>query len=197
MNDSSQFRDLFRQEKRQELLRPESCKVYSSIRGTHKLDQGDHIVVFTGDIFHHGIYLGDFLVAHLVSDSTPAIQKCSLEEFIAMGCGGLHICIMSHNNLPDEIRKAIVQLSLLCLKNPAYHKFNEYNAIDNNCEHFVTFIITGGNIRHSFQVSTIGQLIMKDLKESKGQFTLAYTAIAIITARGSSTQSSNGGCDIM
>ena len=50
---------------------------------------------------------------------------------------------MSHNNLPDEIRNAIVQLSLLCLKNPAYHKFNEYNAIDNNCEHFVTIIITG------------------------------------------------------
>lgn len=38
---------------------------------------------------------------------------------------------------------------------------------------------------------------MKELKESKGQFTLAHTAIAIITARGSSTQSSNGGCDIM
>jgi hypothetical protein len=186
MNESSQLKDLFRKEKRQELLRPNSCKVYSSIRGTQDLKQGDHIAVFTGNVFHHGIYLGGYSVAHLVSDSTPAIQKCSLEVFIAMGCDKIHICLMSYDNLPDKIRDAITQLSLFCLKNPTYHKFMEYNAIDNNCEHFVTFIITGGNTRHSFQVSTIGKLVDAQLKESKNQFNLAHT-----------TQSSNGGCDIM
>ena len=92
-----------------------------------------------------------------------------------------HIGIVDHG-LSAELLIEAVNLVYLCLQSPKFFRFAEYDYLSNNCEHFVCFIVTGGNVRESFQSQTLGRLLIEDLNESKGQFTIAYAALVIHTS---------------
>ena len=102
---------------------------------------GDHLVVSRLGYTHHGLYVGDGSVIHysgLASGfSSGAIESIDLESF----ADGGEVSVR-HYTRRKYSRQASVERALSRLGEDAY------NVLLNNCEHFVTWCITG---QHSSQ----------------------------------------------
>lgn len=105
---------LFHKKFREELLCPSNVTFYAPIDAGRILQKGDHIVVFTGDVYHHGIYIGDGYVVHVVSElcsfvifdsrvktsNSSALQKTTISEFVG---NRNHVGIIYHSYMKEEI----------------------------------------------------------------------------------------------
>ena len=90
---------LLNREFREALLRPSDVTFYAPLDAVFLLRKGDHIVVFTGDAYHHGIYLGNNDVAHVVSNATPALQPTTLAGFVL---NRDHVGIVHHHFVRED-----------------------------------------------------------------------------------------------
>jgi hypothetical protein len=110
------------------------------------LERGDHIRVFRAWFWHHGLFLGGDEVIHVASDQrrhkqTAKVRRSTLAEF-ADG-GSIEKVAYGKRLPPDES----VARAEACLGGSGYH------LTANNCEHFVTWCVTGE--RSSTQVEDV------------------------------------------
>ena len=133
------------------------------------LRPGDHIYVYNSWLgySHHGIYIGRNRVIHFSgpprggkSKSTAMVRECSLDEFlngnqlrlVAYGVSYaarlLKISGTCHQTECHSAEKAIETAEDHAM-HP--HKWNDYDLIQNNCEHFAFFCKTG--IKRSAQIA--------------------------------------------
>src|SRR5262245_4782399 len=98
---------------------------------------GDHIRVWRGPYWHHGVDLGDGTVVHydgygdLASKLTAEVRRSSIQDFAA----GTGVEIVQHTNRLTPI--VTVNLALSRVGERRYH------LVTNNCEHFAEWCLTG------------------------------------------------------
>jgi len=106
---------------------------------------GDHLDVYRGLYWHHGIYVGDNMVIHF--DGEPGgnigdarIKKATLDEFAKGGTPKVY----AHKNPRYSNEETVAR---------AHMRLGEdgYSLIKNNCEHFVYWCRTG--LHRSLQVN--------------------------------------------
>ncbi len=120
----------------------------------YKFELGDHVSVFytpTRELpfwfWHHGIFTGyENGVAYFINLSRNGIMKNTIEDF---GGGNEKWRIIEHDYKTFS-REDVVKRAVFMLEN-ASQKDRTYNIVNNNCEHFVNFIIEGK--KHSEQVT--------------------------------------------
>lgn len=110
---------------------------------------GDHIRVWRGGYYHHGIYCGDGSVIHyargLSQKENPAVKQDLLEKF-AFG-GEIEVESSSGSLASDEIiERAKSRMGE-----------SQYNLVFNNCEHFANWCRTGNH--KSEQVESIFYMV--------------------------------------
>jgi hypothetical protein len=185
MEQQADLKDLFRRQQRQSLLRPKNCNVFKNVLDwKDALKLGDHIVVYTEQVYHHGIFIGENRVIHVI-DETPAINECSLNKFIDMGgyrdtLYGIVNHVIHEGTSEDAFHDATINHAKFCLEHLAATKFRKYDVISNNCECFVWYIITGGAVEgYSEQSKIVSMLILDELKKSKrdGKITVAHALV--------------------
>ena len=102
------------------------------------MKKGDHLVVSRLGYTHHGLYVGDGSVIHysgLASDlSSGVVEQIDLESF----ANGSEVGVRHYKRRTYSRQKSVDR---------AYSRLGEddYNVILNNCEHFVTWCITGSH----------------------------------------------------
>ena len=191
MSKLFEFNRIFNREFREDLLRPSNVVFYSAIEAGFELQKGDHIVVFTGDVYHHGIYLGGTAVAHMVSTTTPALQETTTAKFVG---NQDHIGIIRHHFMREEknendvliqvivdtasdvFRDETVRIARTLLTNAARRGevFHPYNLITENCECFAWAVITRNLRATSQQISGGWNILMNDIDNHRNQFTQAH-----------------------
>jgi hypothetical protein len=191
MERQAEFTDMFKRQNRYKFLVPSNCDVFSNpINWTLALARGDHFAVFTGDVFHHGIYIGGGRAVHVVVDARPALRECPLADFgdSARGPGSRGgsergFCIVRHpvpsTVTEEDYREATVQFALYCLEHLAQSEFRDYDLIENNCECFVWYVFTGGAGKYSEQAHKTLMLLLSDAKKAP-QDGLSPAHIAIV-----------------
>ena len=198
MAKNDEFADLFRRQRRQELLIPSNCTVLPDPFAWYDLLRpGDHIVVYTDLVYHHGIYVGNRTVIHVVG-SCPAIQQCTLNDFVAMAEQREGTYGIVHHIVPDDVdevlyREATVKYATYCLEHLAATEFYTYDALTNNCEHFVWWVLTGGAVKYSAQAQQISSLLRDDLQRKRGEFGKAHMTVLGVSLAASSRRT----CSIM
>ena len=199
MERQAEFSDLFRRQRRQQLLMPSNCTVFDDQFAWHeRLQPGDHIVVYTDLVYHHGIYLGNRWVIHVV-DHCPAIQQCPLKDFVRMagrrdGTYGIVHHVVSDGVAEELHRKATVEFATFCLNHLSATEFRTYDEFTNNCESFVWFVFSGGTVKCSEEALRISQWILDQLKQKHEEFDPAQMAAMCFSRRlGSSVD----GCWMM
>ena len=162
-----EFKTLLHRQDRIELLLPDYCVVYSnSLEWSNALKPGDHIVVYTDIVFHHGIFIGNNEVIHVINKQ-PASQLCSLIDFIAMVGKRDELYGIVKHILPDAVteeafRHNIVQYAQHCLVHSANSDFLIYDELTNNCEHFVWWVFTGGIVKYPSSINIARMAISTD-----------------------------------
>ena len=120
--------------------------------------RGDHIKVWRGAYWHHGIDIGNNQVVHLSDGETGSrfmrflskkksskVEKTSMDDFLKDGeavIGGLR------NTAPALEKEEIAKRAESAVGNPS-----KYNIIFQNCEHFANFCETG--VAKSHQVRSV------------------------------------------
>jgi len=150
--------------------------------------RGDHVFVMSGffgvPFQHHGIDIGDGTVVHLAPEGRHRltlraknanfrVRQITMEEF----CKGRTLQVVRHAEpRPTE---EVVATALNCVGH------SEYHWLENNCEHFAHWCITGQS--HSRQVEmghltaeAITSLVAKGCM-SLGQRVVAQTAVRSVT----------------
>lgn len=122
---------------------------------------GAHIRVQTGNVYHHGIYIGNDEVVQfglpfsmLKPKEEIKVIKSSIEEFL--NDGFLEVRIFDRNerkNKNDDNK--IVEIALSKLGEGGY------DFIHNNCEHFVNFCVF--NKKESDQINDVREEIKRKL----------------------------------
>lgn len=100
------------------------------------LAPGDHIRVFRGYFWHHGLYVGDQAVIHVASEDNAGkqsarIRRATLLEF-AQGDDVVKVNYGRRLSAEESIARAQASLGRC-----------GYHLGMNNCEHFVTWCVTG------------------------------------------------------
>ncbi|XP_022720158.1 retinoic acid receptor responder protein 3-like [Durio zibethinus] len=134
-------------------------------------EPGDHIYSERsgGLYYHHGIYVGDDMVIHLMAPpiiynrfSDPC-QKCGYKRNFSSGViktclrcfldgHSLHVCEYRFSKPAHEV----ITMATDCLE--WNYLFGPYNLLTNNCEHFAVFCKTGS--KESDQVKTIFKKVL-------------------------------------
>ena len=188
MARQAEFIDLFDRQKRRQLLCPSNCSTFKiQYKWVEELKLGDHIVVYTDLVFHHGIYMGhcfermENFVMHVVADNNPAIQECTLSNFIDMGgsrdvlYGIVHHQILLQDGMDakakakaeDDFRKATVDYARYYKTDLAESEFRIYDVVNNNCECFVWYVFTAGAFNFSEEVLKIIKLVHDELRYNR------------------------------
>jgi hypothetical protein len=98
----------------------------------NRLQPGDHIRVWRGSYYHHGIYCGDTVVVHYGGDKNSCIVKTDSLENFSLG-NRIEIANHSHSLKRSEVIK----------RAKSRVGEDQYNLAFNNCEHFATWCKTG------------------------------------------------------
>lgn len=99
------------------------------------LSPGDHIRVWRGVYFHHGIFVGGDAVVHFTdvrnSKASASVRRCTRSEFAN---GGTIERVAYRQSLPatEVVRRAIAGLG-----------GRGYDVLSNNCEHFARWCKVG------------------------------------------------------
>jgi hypothetical protein len=107
------------------------------------LSPGDHIRVWRGSYYHHGIFVGHNVVVHFTdvrnSKAAASIRQCTVSEFAS---GGRIERVRYSRCLPagDVVGRALGGLGR-----------NGYNVFSNNCEHFARWCKTGQHASEQVQ----------------------------------------------
>ena len=115
------------------------------------MKKGDHLVVSRLGYSHHGLYVGGGMVIHysgfVQGISGGVIETISLDSF----CDGEQVAVRDYWERKYSRKKSVKR---------AYSRLGEdsYNVLFNNCEHFVTWCITGSH--SSRQVQAMAGLAM-------------------------------------
>lgn len=109
---------------------------------------GDHLRVWRGAYWHHGIYCGSGNVIHYSGkkSNNPVVCQVSIEDF----CESRQWFKVDHEmkNQPiDIVKRAIKRLG-----EP------KYNLIFNNCEHFANWCVTGKHTSKQVALGIFGLL---------------------------------------
>jgi hypothetical protein len=111
-------------------------------QGAQYMVRGDHLIVSRGSYSHHAIDLGDGSVIHYAGDGTdksrPVVRRDSLDHF-ARGATVSVRAYGSRLGADEAVARAESMLGRA-----------DYDLSRNNCEHFVSWCITG--VRSSQQV---------------------------------------------
>ncbi|CAM9757520.1 unnamed protein product [Discosporangium mesarthrocarpum] len=125
-------------------------RIYASEdwRRSPKLRSGDEIARPREDgvTWHHGIYIGDGMVCDRTDPDPPRV--ITMKFFLD---NQEYFDVIRYNNDSPEAREDTVTCALLACDN-RYWKQEEYNLLENNCEHFSSFCRTGH--KESVQVDT-------------------------------------------
>ena len=202
MSELLRINKLFHKEFREALLRPSNITFYAPIDARLFLQKGDHIVVFIGDVYHHGIYLGDRSVANVVSTAIPALQETTLAEFVGNRdrIGIVHHHFMREEENGDGVMEQVavdtnseafrdetVSIVRVLLSHVATGGllFRHYNLLDGNCECFAWAVITRNLHARSEQICHVWNLLMIDIERHRNQFTPAHAAaISFMSQQG-------------
>lgn len=102
------------------------------------MSRGDHLRVYRGYYWHHGIDLGDDEVMHFDGEpkakSDARICRTSLQEFIGNSDTIEELDRKCYTAHPDVVVKRAYRLE----------GSSDYNLLANNCEHFALYCKTGG-----------------------------------------------------
>jgi Lecithin retinol acyltransferase len=131
------------------------------ISGYRSLRPGDHIVVFMGKFYHHGIYLGDDNVADVNRGRQRALDVVHFDKFLA----GQRSFGVVHYDLPlgqdiDEFHRGTIAIVQYMLNQNKL--FQTYRLLTENCECFAICCITRGFLCESEQIQKTLGLIVND-----------------------------------
>jgi hypothetical protein len=146
----------------EEILRPVNLQRLPRDEGVERITSGDHIVVFTGFVYHHGVYLGNRKVADNNRGRKQSIQEISLDSFLGTcrSFGIVSYQLPSDVN-EDEYRKQTILIAkyFIYCKETALQK---YNLLSWNCECFALCCVTHGFLCESEQVKRVYNEIVCD-----------------------------------
>ena len=156
MERESTLVNLLKESFREEYLRAPESKQYDRSMGTVSLLLGDHLEVFDGLVYHHGIYIGirDGVMSVLdnsqeIFANGKSIQYRSLTDFIGDRLKFSIIkCRCLGNEEEDEFRLNVVRIASL-LEELDYTDLQMYDVIKWNCENFAWMCSTHGSICYS------------------------------------------------
>lgn len=134
------------------------------------MNKGDHLVSPRFGYTHHGLYIGNNKVIHYSGFATELsrgkISITSIDEFANGNSVSVHEHLFRRYEAEESVERAVSRLGE-----------DWYNVLVNNCEHFVTWCITG--FHSSSQVNSAIIAIagsykaIKELKNAKRAIELA------------------------
>lgn len=139
------------------------------------LEAGEHMAVFDGMVFHHGIFLGKNPETHRlevmdnsndVSNVTgKSIQIRTLGEFLGNRREfDILECKCPEGQDETEFRREIVNMAYELYGLQYNTLVHNYNAVTWNCECFVWYCVTQGTKSNSEQVKRICEAVDQDMK---------------------------------
>lgn len=134
-------------------LIPSNAVRYAAVKVCRKIKRGDHLVVMVGGengFGHHGLYLGynededEDEVAEFGSDTRNktdnTLRIISLSNFAQ---GADHVYMVPYPDDSDITRKRSIEIAKIMIKR---RDKSEYNILTWNCETFVLYCKTGGDV---------------------------------------------------
>ena len=172
---------LVKQAFRKEYLRSPRATTYDRETGCTVIRRGDHIAVFDGMVYHHGIYLGfneDKQVSEVMDNSKErcvdgkSIQRRTLRQFL--GNRQEFDVITSRCPSKDEEKEYNNHTITIAetLRELDYPTFQTYDAFSWNCETFALVCTTRELTSTSQQVIKIMNACEDDLKKNRTSFIL-------------------------
>lgn len=153
-------------------LKPEGTDDGHEVTDSWALQEGDHVIVSNGQVYHHAIYIGKHegysrpCFADMGREGQCDAPKPRIVEFPVFMRGYNVYYIVSYNmvNAVEEAaaRAKAVELAVRLAACPVSRVVNTYDVLKRNCECFAWFCKTGGQKKTSDQVDAILQLIQKD-----------------------------------
>ena len=186
---------------RQEYLRSPTATTYDRETGCTVIRKGDHIAVFDGMVYHHGIYLGfneDLQISEVMDNSKElgadgkSIQRRTLRQFLG---NRQEFDVMASRCPPKDEKKEYNDHTITiaeALRVLEYSIFQTYDAFSWNCETFALVCTTRELTSTSEQVRKLMNACEDDLKKSRASFILQSGSIVV-----AASSSFVGTCQVM
>lgn len=165
MARACQFQRIFASAALEERLQPAHLERYSVLMGNFaegliSLVPGNHIVVFLGKYYHHGIYLGHGRVADVNVNRPRALADVSVDAFLARRQGFGVVRYPTTQDV-DAFHQGTLDI-VRYMMDEQHRMFQTYRVLSENCECFALCCVTRGFLCESQQVHEMLMTIVRD-----------------------------------